>query len=53
MSLLASTSDIVRAWPNECGNAKTGANYGPALPAHSVAQKAGYDQILWLFGEEK
>lgn len=52
LRLLASERDVVRAWPNGCGNAKVGANYGPALPAHTLAQQAGYDQVLWLFGEE-
>lgn len=52
LRLLASARDVVRAWPNGCGNTKVGANYGPALPAHTLAQQAGYDQILWLFGEQ-
>ena len=52
MRLLASTHDTIRAWPGGFGNAKVGANYGPSLVAQDQARSRGYDQILWLFGEE-
>lgn len=52
MRLLASQHDIIRAWPGGFGNAKVGANYGPSLLAQGEARARGYDQILWLFGEE-
>lgn len=52
MKLLASQSDMVRAWPGGFGFAKVGANYGPSLVAHQHALERGYDQILWLFGKE-
>ncbi|VVT54585.1 uncharacterized protein SAPINGB_P004149 [Magnusiomyces paraingens] len=45
--------DAVRAWPGGFGSSKLGANYGPTLREHSIAQKDGYDQVLWLFGEEE
>ncbi|EXJ58647.1 branched-chain amino acid aminotransferase [Cladophialophora yegresii CBS 114405] len=52
MRLLASKHDMIRAWPGGFGNAKVGANYGPSLVAQGEARARGYDQILWLFGEE-
>lgn len=52
MRLLASQNDTVRAWPGGFGFAKVGANYGPSLMATSEARERGYDQILWLFGED-
>jgi branched-chain amino acid aminotransferase len=48
--LLASKNDT-RAWPGGFGYAKVGANYGPAFVSHMEGRKRGYDQILWLFGE--
>ncbi|KAG5788075.1 hypothetical protein H9Q69_012859 [Fusarium xylarioides] len=41
-----------RAWPGGFGYAKVGANYGPSFASHCEAQQAGYDQVLWLLGEE-
>jgi len=52
MKLLASQNDTVRAWPGGFGFAKVGANYGPSLMAQQEARSLGYDQILWLFGED-
>ncbi|KAK4905788.1 hypothetical protein LTR49_024963 [Elasticomyces elasticus] len=48
------TSDIgsIRAWPGGFGYAKIGANYGPSLVAQQETQAAGYDQTLWLFGDQ-
>jgi len=41
----------VRAWPGGTGGYKIGANYAPTiLPALEAANK-GYQQILWLNGE--
>ncbi len=52
MKLLASQNDEVRAWPGGFGFAKVGANYGPSLAATGEARARGYDQILWLFGQD-
>lgn len=52
LKLLASRDDMVRAWPGGFGFAKVGANYGPSLVAQGEARSRGYDQILWLFGED-
>lgn len=52
MKLLASKDDMVRAWPGGFGYAKVGANYGPSLIAQAEARDRGYDQILWLFGQD-
>ena len=48
------TSDLcsIRAWPGGFGYAKIGANYGPSLVAQRETQAAGYDQTLWLFGND-
>lgn len=51
MRLLASQDDMIRAWPGGFGSVKVGANYGPSLIAQGEAQDLGFDQILWLFGE--
>ncbi|KAJ1997946.1 branched-chain-amino-acid transaminase bat2 [Coemansia thaxteri] len=41
-----------RAWPGGVGNFKLGGNYAPAMrPAMEVVSK-GYDQILWLLGDD-
>lgn len=52
LRLIASKSGSIRAWPGGFGYAKVGANYGPSFVAHREAQSKGYDQILWLIGEE-
>ncbi|KIJ14842.1 branched-chain-amino-acid transaminase [Paxillus involutus ATCC 200175] len=52
VSLLA-VSDKVRAWPGGTGGYKVGGNYSPGFLPQRVAAKQGYDQVLWLFGEEK
>jgi branched-chain amino acid aminotransferase len=52
LRLFASRQDELRAWPGGTGNAKIGPNYGPALLAHGEAKRYGYDQVLWLFGDD-
>jgi len=52
LSLLASQDDTVRAWPGGFGYAKVGANYGPTLMAQGEARRRGYDQVLWLLGND-
>ena len=42
----------VRAWPGGTGDAKLGANYGPCILPQREAAKKGYQQNLWLFGDE-
>ncbi|KAH6642800.1 aminotransferase [Boeremia exigua] len=53
LRLLASGKDMVRAWPGGFGNCKLGANYGPSIIASAAAAQQGYDQILWLLGDEE
>ncbi|KAL2834349.1 aminotransferase [Aspergillus cavernicola] len=53
LKLLASEPDTIRAWPGGFGYAKLGANYGPSLAAHGKAQAQGFDQVLWLFGDDR
>lgn len=52
LKLLASNEDTIRAWPGGFGSAKVGANYGPSLVAQGEARSRGFDQVLWLFGED-
>jgi branched-chain amino acid aminotransferase len=49
---LSARSDIVRAWPGGCGDKKLGANYAPCIKPQQEAAEQGYQQNLWLFGEE-
>ncbi|KOS16475.1 branched-chain-amino-acid aminotransferase [Malassezia pachydermatis] len=49
---LEANPEYVRAWPGGTGEAKLGANYGPAVLPQKLAAGRGYDQILWLYGKE-
>ncbi|PKI85364.1 branched-chain-amino-acid transaminase [Malassezia vespertilionis] len=42
----------VRAWPGGTGASKLGANYGPGILPQIEAAKQGFQQNLWLFGDE-
>ena len=52
ISLLA-VSDVVRAWPGGTGGHKFSGNYSPGFLPLRDAVAQGYDQILWLYGEQK
>ncbi|KZT35430.1 branched-chain amino acid aminotransferase II [Sistotremastrum suecicum HHB10207 ss-3] len=52
VSLLAS-EDAVRSWPGGTGGFKLGLNYAPCFQPQRQAAKRGYDQLLWLLGEER
>ncbi|KAI9485823.1 MAG: aminotransferase [Benjaminiella poitrasii] len=49
---LLATTEYVRAWPRGTGAAKIGGNYAPGLLPQSLAAAQGYQQNLWLFGEQ-
>ncbi|KAJ1722202.1 branched-chain-amino-acid transaminase bat2 [Coemansia biformis] len=51
VKLLANTADV-RAWPGGVGSFKVGGNYAPALRPTMDVIKSGYDQILWLLGDD-
>ncbi|KAJ3751383.1 aminotransferase [Lentinula detonsa] len=51
ISVLAE-SDIVRAWPGGTGGHKVALNYSSGFLPLRTAQKQGYQQILWLFGDD-
>lgn len=53
MSLYASPPTTLRAWPGGFGASKLGANYGPTLEQNKIALGLGYDQVLWLFGDNR
>ncbi|KAH7875315.1 aminotransferase [Lentinula edodes] len=44
--------DTVRAWPGGTGGHKVALNYSPGFLPLRTAQKQGYDQILWLLGDD-
>ncbi|KAJ3330714.1 branched-chain-amino-acid aminotransferase [Blyttiomyces sp. JEL0837] len=50
---LSATSHYVRAWPGGTGDAKIGGNYAPGIRPQIEVAKDGYQQNLWLFGEEE
>lgn len=51
VSLLA-VGENVRSWPGGTGGHKLALNYSPCFQPQRVAAKQGYDQILWLLGED-
>lgn len=53
MKLLASSIEQNRAWPGGFGNCKVGANYGTTLVLQDKIKAEGFDQTLWLFGDER
>lgn len=49
---LEATDYAVRAWPGGVGNFKLGANYAPCIKPQLEAAQRGFQQNLWLFGDE-
>lgn len=49
---LLGTTEYVRAAPRGTGGYKLGANYAPGVVPQVEAAKQGYDQNLWLVGDE-
>ncbi|OJJ44812.1 hypothetical protein ASPZODRAFT_134951 [Penicilliopsis zonata CBS 506.65] len=50
---LEATDYAVRAWPGGVGDKKLGANYAPCVVPQLQASSRGFQQNLWLFGEEE
>ena len=50
---LEATDYAVRAWPGGVGDKKLGANYAPCVVPQLEAASRGFQQNLWLFGEEE
>jgi len=50
---LEATDYAVRAWPGGVGDKKLGANYAPCILPQMEAASRGFQQNLWLFGEEE
>lgn len=50
---LEATDYAVRAWPGGVGDKKLGANYAPCIVPQQQAASRGFQQNLWLFGEEE
>lgn len=51
VSLLADPN-FIRAWPGGVGDRKMGSNYAPTIKIQEQAHKRGYQQVLWLYGED-
>ncbi|KAI0085681.1 branched-chain amino acid aminotransferase II [Irpex rosettiformis] len=49
---LKAVGDYVRSWPGGTGGYKLSLNYAPTFHPQTVANKEGYDQILWLLGDK-
>ena len=49
---LYSDSVNKRAWPGGVGGFKVGGNYGPTIQPAKEAMSMGYNQVLWMWGEE-
>ena len=43
----------MRAWPGGTGDCKVGGNYAPTIAPQEDAAQRGFNQVLWLFGEEQ
>lgn len=52
LHLITSPADSTRAWPGGYGSSKIGGNYGPSFVSLGEAQSRGFDQVLWLFGDD-
>ena len=49
---LWATTEQVRAWKGGFGDCKLGGNYAPCVTAQTAAAQKGYEQNLWLHGED-
>lgn len=50
VSLYADNQNV-RAWPGGVGFTKCGGNYAPTINPQSEAAQKGFQQVLWLYGE--
>ena len=49
---LYADSENKRAWPGGTGSYKVGGNYGPTILPAKDAMAKGYNQVLWMFGDD-
>jgi len=49
---LLADPQYIRAWPGGAGRCKVGGNYAPGIGIGAQAQKRGFQQVLWLFGDD-
>ncbi|KAG6915375.1 hypothetical protein DXG01_011776 [Tephrocybe rancida] len=50
---LLAVGKSVRSWPGGTGAHKLGLNYAPGFLPQRLAAEQGYDQILWLLGDDQ
>jgi len=49
---LLADPQYIRAWPGGAGRCKVGGNYAPGIGVGAAAAKRGFQQLLWLFGDD-
>ncbi|KAF1969356.1 branched-chain amino acid aminotransferase II [Bimuria novae-zelandiae CBS 107.79] len=53
INLEATASAVAtRAWPGGAGNYKIGGNYASCIAPEKAAKARGFQQLLWLFGDD-
>jgi len=50
---LLAVHEHVRSWPGGTGGFKLGLNYAPCFAPQRTAAARGYDQVLWLLGDDR
>lgn len=50
---LLADPNFIRAWPGGVGDRKMGSNYAPTIKVQETATKRGFQQVLWLYGEDR
>ena len=51
LSLICNDNDYLRSFPGGFGERKLAANYGPTLQKYKECLDKGYNQVLWLVGD--
>lgn len=49
---LKAVGEHVRSWPGGTGGHKLALNYAPTFLPQQIANKEGYDQVLWLLDDK-
>ncbi len=52
MLSLKAVGQQVRSWPGGTGGYKVSGNYSPTFQPQKVANEQGFDQVLWLIGDQ-
>jgi len=49
---LLADPQYIRAWPGGAGRCKVGGNYAPGIGIGAKTSKRGFQQMLWLYGDD-